>query len=92
MSGPDIVEELTALYVWPQSVADHHADILTPRQIEMLYAVGNVAERAAATIAALQAEVAALREAARDAISEIENSEQYNAADTLRAALERPKP
>ena len=41
-----VIDELSALHVWPQSVADHHADILSPRQIKALYEVGNVATRA----------------------------------------------
>lgn len=49
----DIVQRLEAIHVWPQSVADHHADILTPRQIEKLYAVGQVGTEAAAEIARL---------------------------------------
>jgi uncharacterized small protein (DUF1192 family) len=56
-----LVEALTALYVWPQSIADHYADTLSPRQIEKLYEVGNVAERAAARITALSAEVERLK-------------------------------
>ena len=59
MSAGDLVDELSALYVWPQSVADEHADTLTPRQIEKLYAVGNVAERAATLITDLRAQLAA---------------------------------
>jgi len=54
----DLVERLQSLYVWPQSVADHHADTLTPRQIEKLYEVGNVAEQAAARIQALETSLA----------------------------------
>jgi len=54
----DLPERLECLYVWPQSIADNHADILTPRQIEKLYEVGNVAERAAAEIRALRAKLA----------------------------------
>lgn len=54
----DLVERLKSLYVWPQSVADHHADTLTPRQIEKLYEVGIVAEQAAARIQALETSLA----------------------------------
>ena len=54
----DLVERLQSLYVWPQSVADHHADVLTPRQIEKLYEVGNVAEQAIARIQALETSLA----------------------------------
>lgn len=50
-----LVEELRALHVWPQSIADHHADVLTSRQIEKLYEVGNVAHRAADEIERLAA-------------------------------------
>jgi len=64
----DLIEQLDVLHVWPQSVADHHADILTPRQIRQLYDVGRVATEAAAELrilraerdAAVQAEVAAI--------------------------------
>lgn len=54
----DLVERLRALYVWPQSIADHYADTLTPRQIEKLYEVGNVAEQAAARITELETSLA----------------------------------
>ncbi len=57
----DLIEELRCLYVWPQSVADNHADILTPRQVKMLYAVGDVAEKAEAEINRLTIENARLR-------------------------------
>ena len=64
----DLVERLQSLYVWPQSVADHHADTLTPRQIEKLYEVGNVAEQAAARITDLET---ALAEAEGRVIAEV---------------------
>ena len=50
-----LVERLRALYVWPQSVADHYADTLTPRQIKQLYEVGFAADEAADRITALEA-------------------------------------
>lgn len=53
----ELIERLNALYVWPQSVADNHADILTPRQIKHLYEVGTVATEAADEIERLTAEV-----------------------------------
>ena len=52
----DLEERLRVLYVWPQSVADHHADILTPRQIEKLYEVGGTADEASQALATLKAE------------------------------------
>ena len=58
-----LVERLRALYVWPQFVADEHADMLRPRQSKGLYAVGEVAHEAADTIEQLEAENARLREA-----------------------------
>lgn len=58
----ELVERLDALHVWPQSIADTYADILTPRQIEKLYEVGAVATEAAARIASLEAEVARLED------------------------------
>lgn len=56
----DLVENLRALHVWPQFVADEHADLLRPRQTKGLYEVGKVAHEAADRIEALQAEVAGL--------------------------------
>jgi hypothetical protein len=62
----DLEERLRVLYVWPQSVADHHADILTPRQIEKLYEVGGTADEASQALATLKAERdAAVEESAR---------------------------
>lgn len=54
----DLVERLDCLHVWPQSVADHYADTLTPRQIKELYAVGDVATAAKDCIEQLKAEIA----------------------------------
>lgn len=51
----DLVERLDCLHVWPQSVADHYADTLTPRQIKELYAVGDVATAAKSRIEQLEA-------------------------------------
>lgn len=45
-----LVEQLDCLHVWPQSVASHHVDVLTPRQIEELYAIGGVATDAVTRI------------------------------------------
>lgn len=61
-----LVEQLNALHVWPQFVADEHADVLTPRQIKGLYQVGNTSHEAADRIEALAAENATLK-AERDA-------------------------
>ena len=52
----DLIEQLDILHVWPQSVADYHADILTPRQIKQLYDVGRVATEAVAELRTLRAE------------------------------------
>ncbi len=41
---------LEALHVWPQFVADYHADILLPRQSKGLYEVGHVSHEAAALL------------------------------------------
>lgn len=51
-----LVEELHALYVWPQFVADHHADVLLPRQTKGLYDVGKLADKAADALTTLSAE------------------------------------
>lgn len=51
----DIVEQLQALHVWPQSTADTYADTLGPRRIRALYEVGNVAHEAADEIERLRA-------------------------------------
>jgi len=69
-----VVEELDCLHVWPQSVADHHADVLTPRQIEKLYAVGEVATRAAALLSAQ----AVILEEARKALKRIATEKLAN--------------
>ena len=50
-----LVERLDCLHVWPQSVAFHYADTLTPRQIKELYAVGAVATEAKWRIERLEA-------------------------------------
>ena len=50
-----LVERLRALHVWPQSIADGHAELLTPRQIDKLYEVGAVSHKAADRIEALSA-------------------------------------
>ncbi len=56
----DLIERLEALHVWPQFVADDHADILSPRQSAGLYEVGNVAHEAASAGRADNARIAAL--------------------------------
>lgn len=56
----DFVEKLRSLHVWPQATADTWPDIILPRHIDGLYAVGAVAHEAAARIEQLEA---ALREA-----------------------------
>lgn len=68
-----LVEKLRALHVWPQAVADDHADLLTPRQIDKLYEVGRVSHEAATLIetqareaAAKDAEIARLRKELSD--------------------------
>ena len=88
--------ELDALHVWPQSVADTYADTLTPRQIEKLYAVGDVATRAATTLAAQQADNAAMRHVINEALTKQENDrtlwtpEWQIWASDARAALKEP--
>lgn len=58
----DLVERLDCLHVWPQSVADHYTDTLSPRQIKELYAIGEVATEAKSRIEALSTENEKLRE------------------------------
>ena len=58
-----LVEELHALYVWPQFVADHHADVLLPRQTKGLYDVGKLADKAADALTTLSARVETLETA-----------------------------
>ena len=58
-----LVEKLRALHVWPQAVADDHADLLTPRQIEKLYEVGRVSHEAADLIETQAREIERLRDA-----------------------------
>jgi len=59
----DLIGQLRALYVWPQSVANAHAEILTPREVKMLYAVGDVAHEAADRIKQLEAALREIRKA-----------------------------
>jgi len=59
-----LVEGLRALYVWPQFVADHHADVLLPRQTKGLYDVGKLADKAADALTTLSARVETLEAAA----------------------------
>lgn len=68
----DITEQLRCLYVWPQSIADHHADILTPRQIDRLYKVDDVASAAANEITTLRERVKELEVAAVTAVLPLE--------------------
>lgn len=68
----DITEQLRCLYVWPQSIADHHADILTPRQVKHLYDVGTVADVAIAEINTLRERVRLLEIAAVTAVLPLE--------------------
>lgn len=57
----DLVEKLRALHVWPQVVADDHADLLTPRRIGKLYEVGRVSHEAADLIETQAREIERLR-------------------------------
>ena len=57
----DLVERLRALHVWPQVVADDHADLLTPRRIDKLYEVGRVSHEAADLIETQAREIERLR-------------------------------
>ena len=58
-----LVDGLRALHVWPQAVADDHADLLTPRQIDKLYEVGRVSHEAADLIETQAREIERLRDA-----------------------------
>lgn len=60
----DIVERLRALHVWPQFVADEHADVILPRQSRGLYDVGHVAHEAANEIETLRDVLRKVRECA----------------------------
>lgn len=62
----ELKERLRTLHVWPQFVADHYADILSPKQIENLYAVGQISHEAADRIEALEG-------ALRNCIAELES-------------------
>lgn len=78
---------LKSLYVWPQSVADHYADTLTPRQIKHLYEVGFVADEAATAITALETELAAMK-ARGDRLAEaLEASRDWLAAENGNEAV-----
>ena len=70
-----LIERLNCLYVWPQSIADTHADILTPRQIEKLYEVGNVSEQAVAALTEAEAKLAMAREAIELCLGELDAPE-----------------
>lgn len=54
----ELVEELRALHVWPQSAADTWAEHMGPKHIAGLYSVGDVAHRAADHITTLTAQLA----------------------------------
>ena len=82
---PTLRDMLAALYVWPQSIADHHADILTPRQMKKLYDVGEVADKAVAEIDRLTAELTTLR-ADRDAV-EAQNPQDHWTVKALTNSL-----
>ena len=56
-----LVERLRVLHVWPQAVADGHADLLTARQIEKLCEVGRVSHEAADLIETQAREIKRLR-------------------------------
>jgi hypothetical protein len=43
----ELISKLRALHVWPQVVADYHAEALLPRQIKGLYEVGKTAHEIA---------------------------------------------
>ena len=64
----DLVEKLRALHVWPQIVADDHADLLTPRRIDKLYEVGRVSHEAADLIETQAREIERLRGALREVL------------------------
>lgn len=89
----DLVEKLRALHVWPQVVADDHADLLTPRRIDKLYEVGRVSHEAADLIEAQAREIKRLREAVAGLmkIAEMAMPDTYFATDSrvnaARAAL-----
>lgn len=53
MSELPIATRLRALHVWPQFVADEHAEVILPRQSKGLYEVGEVATEAADIITEL---------------------------------------
>ncbi|MES2782993.1 MAG: hypothetical protein V4657_09370 [Pseudomonadota bacterium] len=84
MSAQSIVERLRALHVWPQFVADTHADVILPRQAQGLYDVGNVATEAADTIdELLEALIAAEVHFAKFARTKF----QHEAVAKIRAAI-----
>ncbi|OGT55457.1 MAG: hypothetical protein A3E01_09100 [Gammaproteobacteria bacterium RIFCSPHIGHO2_12_FULL_63_22] len=60
-----LLKDIDILHVWPQSIADHHADTLAPRQIEKLYEVGVVATLATTALRQLVAENEGVRGALR---------------------------
>lgn len=61
---PELRKRLITGAVWSVLIADHHADTLTPRQIERLYDASNAMRKADAALqklAELEAENASLR-------------------------------
>lgn len=55
-AGKDIVERFMELTVNATFIADEHADVLRPKQIERLYATRDLMEAQATTIEALRTE------------------------------------
>ena len=87
-----LVEKLRALHVWPQVVADDHADLLTPRRIDKLYEIGRVSHEAADLIETQAREIERLTLTVRklqgnQAALEAELAKFKALAETLAGAL-----
>jgi len=81
MTDEELVAAGKSLHVWPQIVADYHADVLSPRQIGGLYAVGEVAHNLSTRIEALiteragfAASISILNEQSANLLTELEVS------------------
>ena len=84
----DIVERLSYLHVWPQSIGSTYADTVTARQIERLYDVGNVATEAAEEIISLRKQ---LENARSEALEEAATLADEWRAENKQSALDAKK-
>lgn len=59
-STTGLVDKLIGGAVWAVSIADHHSDVLTPRQIEQLYTFSDAGREAATLLSTQETTIAEL--------------------------------